>query len=274
MSTSDAASAAPSPAPIPPLDWALKTGHAGFVIDGLKEELKTRRKRRMRAVRRTAAAAAVIGLAFWLVPLVHDTGSYSTPASQRRTVALADGTTVELSAKTILRADFRHGRRETTLERGEAFFSVARDSSKPFLVHTSQGTIRVLGPSFVVCAGDHTTVTLLDGSVAFGSEILSPGQQCVSGMGGPHTLSPAELSDLTSWRTGTLSLDGLTLDEATARVAAYHGRVIRMSPDLARLRVAGSCPLDDLDGYFGFLRETFGIRARTLVDGSIELTGR
>lgn len=76
-----------------------------------------------------------------------------TGLQERKQVHLADGTTIWLEPGSSVHypAQFNNSTREITFS-GEAFFEVAKDPEKPFIIHT--GTIRtqVLGTSFTVKA--------------------------------------------------------------------------------------------------------------------------
>lgn len=74
-------------------------------------------------------------------------------ADQPKELLLPDGSTVWLNSESQVRYsdDFSGETREVYLE-GEAFFSVKRDESKPFIVHTGSLSTRVLGTSFNIRA--------------------------------------------------------------------------------------------------------------------------
>lgn len=247
-------------------------------------------------------------VAAWVVPMVRDTGTITTAAARRQKVALADGSTLELNAGTDARTDFRYGRRTVRLDRGEAFFSVANDPAHPFLVETSAGTVRVTGTQFNVrLTADHRAeVTLLEGAITvqpsaaasplsapgsrpsasdpstFTSQLstgplnLTPGQQIRLPESAPviRTLTAAQSENVVAWRTGRLALDGLTLGEAAARFAAYHGRTIAVAPETAALRLGGSCPLDDLPGFLDFLGEALPVRVLSRADGGFRILAK
>lgn len=87
----------------------------------------------------------------------------------RSHIKLADGTTVWLNSDSELKYPLRFkGRKREVYLRGEAFFDVAKNAEKPFIVHTENMTINVLGTSFNVkaYAGDSTSeATLISGEV-------------------------------------------------------------------------------------------------------------
>lgn len=55
-----------------------------------------------------------------------------------------------------------------------------------------------------------------------------------------RTLSPAELSRMTSWRRGVVEFEGEPLRSALAKMAAYHGYTLDVSPRLDGLTLGGS----------------------------------
>lgn len=75
----------------------------------------------------------------------------SVPAGQRINITLPDGTDVWLNARTTIRypLSFNRENRQIQLD-GEAYFDVAEDKSKPFIVHTSKSRLEVLGTVFNV----------------------------------------------------------------------------------------------------------------------------
>ena len=100
------------------------------------------------------------------------------PHGQRTELLLSDGTQVWLNSGTtlIFPDHFSHVSRDLKLD-GEAYFKVAKDKSKPFVVHTDQYNVRVLGTEFNVKSyskSNHFETDLLEGSVEVYSESSSP----------------------------------------------------------------------------------------------------
>jgi ferric-dicitrate binding protein FerR (iron transport regulator) len=112
----------------------------------------------------------------------------STPRGGTYQVTLSDGTRVWLNAASSLtyqaNPDVR-GQRSVQLE-GEAYFEVAKDKTRPFVVHSRNQLVRVLGTHFNVNSyvnEAETRTSLLEGSVAVTAAgrryQLKPGQQAV-----------------------------------------------------------------------------------------------
>jgi ferric-dicitrate binding protein FerR (iron transport regulator) len=94
---------------------------------------------------------------------------YETKTADKKTVWLPDKTKVILNAETSLQlaADFGQDDRKVTLS-GEAFFEVAHNAQKPFIVYTPSYEVKVLGTSFNVKAYPEdkaSETTLLSGSI-------------------------------------------------------------------------------------------------------------
>jgi transmembrane sensor len=139
-------------------------------------ELNSREQRSSRAAykrptRRSlfaiAASALIVALgsaAWWQsarYPL------YNTDIGERRSITLADGSTVDLNARSKLRVEFSNNERRVELLDGQALFQVAKDHSRPFIVASGEATVRAVGTQFDVNRkSGSTTVTVLEGRVA------------------------------------------------------------------------------------------------------------
>lgn len=103
------------------------------------------------------------------LPVYAEMNTLYTPAGQRACLMLQDGTEVWLNAKSSLTypASFTGNERRVKVE-GEAFFHVAQDPSKPFIVSSLDVDLKVLGTKFNLYAYPETgfvQVSLLEGSV-------------------------------------------------------------------------------------------------------------
>lgn len=103
-----------------------------------------------------------------------DARTFSTRPGERATVRLSDGSNVRLNvdSRFTVAADFEGEKREVHLE-GEAFFDVASDSTRPFVVQMEGASVQVLGTAFGVKAypeGRKKEVAVKEGAVAFQPE--------------------------------------------------------------------------------------------------------
>jgi transmembrane sensor len=89
-----------------------------------------------------------------------------TQRGERREVALADGSVVQVDPETRLKVQYEAHTRRVVLERGRALFHVAKNPERPFLVQVRDTTVRAVGTAFAVEEADHTVVvTVAEGRV-------------------------------------------------------------------------------------------------------------
>ena len=211
------------------------------------------------------AAAAAVVFVLWLARPGAQFESIETPAAHRRSLTLADGSRVELNARTSLRIENSPTERRVQLATGEAYFVVSKDQNRPFIVETPAGSVRVTGTIFNVRSetASQLEVTVVQGSVQVSPSLtggpirptsvtLGAGDRLSASPGGTNCepLTAGALEDALAWRRGQIVCNGMPLKEVAARFDRYHGRKIVVAPDAANLRVGGQYSLDDLEGFF------------------------
>ncbi|MGH7996588.1 MAG: FecR family protein [Opitutaceae bacterium] len=212
----------------------------------------------------TLTAIAVVATV-WLTHFAWPREIVQTQADQRRSITLSDGSRVELNARTNLIVESVGRVRRVRLAGGEAYFIVAKDPARPFVVETPAGSVRVTGTIFDVLsdAPADLEVTVVEGSVRVrtGAKnppvLLRPGERFTSDRdtAAVSRLSAAALGDALAWRSGFVVFDGTPLERALAQFARYHGVRIEAAPGVAGLRVGGRFSLDDLDGFLSALED-------------------
>lgn len=216
------------------------------------------------------AAAAAIAVGLWAVRPAPQIQNIAIGVAQRTAQTLADGTRVELNANTILRFENLAKERRVQFAGGEAMFTVAKDPSRPFIIETPSGSVRVTGTIFNVRADG--TDAVLEVTVTEGSVEVRPRD----GTDGPislkandrlsargkhvdvkQALSQSEIDDLLAWRNGQIVFNDVPLADAVARFARYHGRTYHVDPALADETVGGRHRIDDLSGFLQFIDSAF-----------------
>ena len=166
-------------------------------------------------------------------------------------LTLDDGTLVHLNYNTrlIYPEEFGRGDRNVILD-GEAYFMVAKDKSRPFIVHTPQGDVKVYGTEFIVNTRDRqqhdaeesaentlTTVVLVRGSVSFtpnnGSEIMmTPGQQiCINAQQTSVTLREVDTAPYIAWNEGKFFFEEWPLERIMQVISRWYGREVEFTSD-------------------------------------------
>lgn len=231
------------------------------------------RKRRSRLNTGIATLATllafVVGANVWVnrPTILQDLAAdYVTERGERRTIILADGTSIQLDADSALAEDIGATSRRVELLRGTAYFDVAT-SDIPFVVGAKDGETRATGTAFSIEIGDDVVVTLARGGVTVTSEAdarqaaLQPGQSVSYGDKGLGTVRKVLIDEALSWRDGRLIFENARLDGVIAHVARYReGRIVILGASLGAHRVSGNLPLDDPDAALASLQATVGFR--------------
>jgi transmembrane sensor len=172
----------------------------------------------------------------------------STPTGGQYNIVLADGTKVFLNAVSSIKypTQFNGDQRIAELE-GEAYFEVAKNKSKPFLVKSANQTIEVLGTHFNVHAYNNESVvktTLLEGSVAVSSKnqkaILKPGQQAnVSESSSKIAVKEVDTEAAIAWKNGRFKFDNADLKSVMKQLERWYGIKVEYRGDVSDVRFNG-----------------------------------
>ena len=192
------------------------------------------------------AAALVGGVTFWATR----SQRLDTRLGEIRRVPLADGSLVAINTRTALDVTLKTTSRQITLRRGEAWFQVAKDAERPFVVSAGRVRVRAVGTAFSVRRGDDgVDVMVTEGVVETWVEGQDgPRQRVTAGNGvvlastAPPVLarSPSEIERSLAWRNGEIALDGESLGDAASQFNRYNSRQIVIDdPRLARERFVG-----------------------------------
>ena len=239
-----------------------------------------------------AAAVAVTAVLGGLPFLIGDSLIlHRTEIGERRTVSLEDGSTVELNTATELSVAYTDEQRRVAMTRGEAFFDVAQDADRPFLVTAGDGALRAVGTGFTVRLRvlDRVSVMVTEGVVeltragddalrrtrpAAAPLVLQRGQRAEYDRGAAHIedLDPAELERRQAWRQGLLVFEDASLAEVVAEVNRYSKvRLVLTDPALGYLRIGGTFRTGRLEALLDVLARGYGLEATRSRADTIEL---
>lgn len=172
----------------------------------------------------------------------------STPTGGQYNIVLADGTKVYLNAVSSIKypTQFNGDQRIVELD-GEAYFEVAKNKNKPFIVKSGDQDIEVLGTHFNVHAYDNESVvktTLLEGSVAVSYKnqkaILKPGQQSnVSDKFNKITIKQVDTEAAIAWKNGRFKFDNADLKTVMRQLERWYGIKVEYRGDVPDVRFNG-----------------------------------
>lgn len=208
------------------------------------------------------------------------TPRYSTAVGGQRLEVLADGSRVRLNTDTSLRVAFTEGERRVVLEHGQAFFDVAHDASRPFVVVADGARVRALGTRFDVRHdGPAVRVTLLQGRVEVrardgAAAVLAPGQAVVADGRGVSRPASADAGAVASWTSGRITFAGVPLRDAVAEVNRYSDRkVVLTAPEaVAGELVSGQFVAGDIDSFVAGARSLYGLKVTAETPREIRLS--
>jgi transmembrane sensor len=223
---------------------------------------------------------------------VHDARApdYQTQIAQISRLALPDGSVVTLGPASSVKLDFSGRSREVTLIKGEAFFEVLHDETRPFVVQANGTSIQDVGTKFNVNVGDgHARIAVLEGAVqissvsrkvssAEGAEktplvIVRAGQEAIDHAGSSRPIIEAvPTTSPGAWRDGRLSFQNATLTQIIADANRYRDQPIRIaSPSLANERLTTSFKASQIDQLLSTLSEALPIAVQRNSDGTVDL---
>ncbi|KAA8486276.1 FecR family protein [Arcticibacter tournemirensis] len=159
------------------------------------------------------------------------TNVIETPKGGQYQINLPDNTKIWLNAGSSLRYPVAFtGKERKVVLTGEAYFEVAPDKTKPFIVESDQIEIKVLGTHFNVMAYDDEetmNTTLLEGSVLirnrYGKQLLMPGQQAsIDKKNDQIIVSQANIKANVAWKNGYFYFHDEDIRSVMMRVARWY----------------------------------------------------
>ncbi|MEJ1961273.1 MAG: FecR domain-containing protein [Gammaproteobacteria bacterium] len=306
-----------APGAVPsPDDWRLSP----FVSDGSiaprppdpeggsSPDAARRKSARSRKAYFAFAASAVLATAVciaWYLWPVHP--SYTTPIGGMALVPTQDGSRITLNTDSKIHLSFTGKERRVSLEHGEAFFEVAKDPSRPFVVGVGHKRVIAVGTKFSVRRErGNIRVVVTEGRVriedrfapSVAATTTRPRQEqdapaprerdedrteeLVVAAGGVARAGDAgiivqqhplgEVEDYLSWRSGYLVFRDIPLADAIAEFNRYNEQQIFIrDPAVAAIRFSGKIRPTSFDAFIRLLEDAFPIRVQH-ADGRIVLT--
>lgn len=213
------------------------------------------RSRRARFVGATALALAAC-VAFLDAPsmLLRLQADVATSTAEVRILDLEDGSRVHLAPQSAIDVRYSNGERRTTLLKGEAFFEVTPNASRPFRVVAGDVTTTVLGTAFDVRREDNgASVAVRHGRVRVDNERASPpvSEELTAGAwarvdAGGTARGTIASEEVATWTDGRLIARGQTIGEIVDGLRRYHrGLIVVQSGAFTAQRVSGVFDLRD-----------------------------
>lgn len=225
------------------------------------------------------ALAAALVMMVYLVrrpavgPSVVESRALPALAEERK---LSDGSLLALNRGASVTVSFTAFAREVRLDHGEAHFTVAHESDRPFVVETAGVAVHAVGTAFSVLR-DRNSVSVLvtegkvkvlrSGSTASATPpVVSAGQRAVVSLATDAPaptitpISPAEIEVRLAWRPRLLDFEDATLAEITAEFNRRNPvRLTIGDPAISSRRLSASIRSNNLEGFLKLLETDYGI---------------
>jgi len=251
---------------------------------------KARREAAWRWITASAVAGAVAVCAF-LVLHWRGENDYSTNVGEQRLVVLEDGSRMLMNTDTRLRVDFAAAQRTVEVSNGEAFFEVAKDPRRPFVVRIAGSEVVAVGTAFSVRyapgsrVADELAVTLVEGQVnvrraghrtddALAPEkpvLMKAGDRLLLDRSSGKAAAPVavrvdrpDVERVMAWKRSETVFDEALLADAVAEMNRYNRMHIVLLDGLAsaNLRVSGLYRTDDSAGFANAVAALHGLTVR------------
>ncbi len=207
------------------------------------------------------------GLLLWM------RSDYMTATGEQRSITLPDGSRMVLNTATAVAVDYTPDRRGVVILEGEAYFDVARNIARPFVVDGNFSRVLVTGTAFdvrldrnqddVALARGRVDVARLE--VPTDATDLQPGEAVNVG---PAAIAPVRAIDLATafaWVDGRITFTQRPFREVLDQLRRYYrGRVVVWNSELGDTDVSGSYRLDDPSLAIRSLAEAAGATVTTL----------
>lgn len=202
------------------------------------------------------------------------------PYGRKEWVKLEDGSQIFLNSgsRLVYPVKFKGSQRKLKLS-GEAYFRVAHDPDKPFLVDTKGVTTKVLGTTFNVKTDDvETTVSVTSGKVQVISEadsaLILPGES-IHYSAGNHVLRKIDLSEeqVSAWRDNTIIFDHTPLSEAATTLEKWYNVKIKLLPaSIGACRISGKYRHETLENVLEAIDFSMGTKS-TITKKEVTISG-
>lgn len=240
-----------------------------------------------------AALLAVVGIGAWQLwnrSAPSTAAMFETRAAENRDVRLPDGSMLSLGAESLALMHFTPERRAVVLDRGEAFFEVAKDTRRPFVVRAGETTITAIGTAFNVRkTGERVLVAVAEGVVEVepsegrternrqaSQQRISAGHRFeIDTAFDVARISAVAPESAMAWRTGRREYLAEPLKYVVADVNRYSTAQVSVADAaVGELLITGTVFDNDIDGWLRSLEEFLPVKVERPEPGRVVLVER
>ncbi len=221
-------------------------------VISINSKAKANKKRGFRSPRffkSLAAAASVAALFVLSQSILLSNADLTTATGEIALHELPDASSAHLNSDTQINLAYSENERALDLLGGEAYFTVAKDPQRPFIVRTLGAQVKALGTEFLVHNRGKGVieVSVFESSVEVTHPdfldypiVVAAGESILFGANSNYAgLETFDITDGAAWREGKLILKETPLKEVVDILQAHHQGKIILSKDLENLPISG-----------------------------------
>jgi transmembrane sensor len=226
------------------------------------------------------AASLLLALGLFLPKINYYLADYNVAAGQQKQITLSDGSSILLNTNSAFSVSFNQQQRLITLHQGEAFFQVATDKTRPFIVQTSAGQVRALGTAFDVKQQDQQTqVIVFEHAVSITTtqglrlEKLQTAEQLKFSADSVQTASKVNLQRAAPWHQQRMVFQDKALVDVVAELNRYRsGKIICLNDSIKNLPITGVFGIADTELALQAIEQSLPVRITRITDQLILLS--
>ena len=192
---------------------------------------------------------------------------YKTDIAERRSFILPDGSMVELGGYSALSIEFGSGQRRILVHRGQAFFKVAADPVRPFVVQAAGGNTKALGTQFDIrLSGDGAVVSVIEHAVEVrghdaSSVTVDAGWQVSYDGSGIRAATQIDIETVQAWRSNRLVFEDVPLRQVITEIERYRrGRILLADSTIGDIPITAVFDTAQMDSVLTNMAETLPVK--------------
>lgn len=289
-----ALSSAPPGLVPPPRKW-MASPFFRAIASRTPRGLRQRRSSRRWTIAASLLLVVGIGSVGYVLDWFAPGDVYTTSVGDVSSIPLEDGSVVTLNTASRIRIEFAPKERRVILERGEAYFAVRRDATRPFVVVAgdhrvvdvgtqfsvrrertglrvvvTEGMVRLESPRADVHSATGVDLAQTPRALAGMDVRLSAGAVAFAQNGDllVHKETVRQAEDMMTWRNGYLTFHDTTLADAVAEFNRYnHHQITIEDPQTAGIRISGTFRPTDYQAFVRLLHDGYSVDVHDTDEG-------
>ena len=195
---------------------------------------------------------------------------YATNIGEHENIVLTDGTKISLNTNTQISVAMSKKTRTVTVQQGEAYFDIAADKKRQFVVLAQDTIITDIGTAFSVYASDKKlTVSVAQGIIDMNNGVqlvrLTQGQEAVQQLGQDAiVVAPIDVENISTWRAGVLVFEDTSLSSIVPELNRYFQiPIVLANSEVSDITFSGALNISDQATLLGSMEALMPIKAET-----------